>query len=159
MLIAQHDGFADRAVLVFLELELAQVAVGLLAVSRLHALEVLPEPEGAVPGGRAGNAGAGGDACQARMAEHGHRAARDHRQRLHVHGEGVDLHAVDLVAGEGARQRVDADIFGLDVASRFVELRDRASVVSTLPLLPLRRTAWRPRRAGRARAGRPRSVP
>ena len=56
------------------------------------------------------------------MAQHGHRAAGNHRQGLHVHGEGIDLHAVDLVAGKGAGQRVDADIFRLDVAGGFVEL-------------------------------------
>ena len=43
-----------------------------------------------------------GDACQARMTEHGYRAACDHRQCLHVHGKGIDLHPIDLVTGEGA---------------------------------------------------------
>ena len=56
------------------------------------------------------------------MAQHGDRAAGDHGQRLHVHGEGIDLHAIDLVAGEGAGQRVDADVLRLDVAGRLVEL-------------------------------------
>lgn len=56
------------------------------------------------------------------MAQHGHRAARDHRQCLHVHGEAIDLPAVNLVAREGAREYVDADIFGLDVARSFIEL-------------------------------------
>ena len=45
------------------------------------------------------------------MAEYGHRSARDHRQCLHVHGEGIDLHAVDFVSCEGAGQCVDAEIF------------------------------------------------
>ena len=39
-----------------------------------------------------------------------------------MHGEGVDLHPVDLVAGEGARQRVDADVLRLDVAGGLVDL-------------------------------------
>jgi hypothetical protein len=54
------------------------------------------------------------------MAEHGDGAVRHHCQGLHVHGEGIDLHAINLVAGEGARQRVDGDVFRLDVAGGFV---------------------------------------
>ena len=88
----------------------------------LDALEVLPEPESAVPSRRAGYAGARRNARQARMAQHRYRTAGDHRQCLHVHGEGIDLHAVNLVAGESAGQRVDADILRLDVARGFVEL-------------------------------------
>ena len=41
---------------------------------------------------------------------------------LHVIGEAVHLHAVDFVASEGPRQRVDADVLRLDVAGRFVDL-------------------------------------
>ena len=39
-----------------------------------------------------------------------------------MHGEGVDLHAVDLVAGESAGQGIDADVLRLEVAGGFVEL-------------------------------------
>jgi len=60
------------------------------------------------------------------MAQHSDRAAGHHSQCLHVHGEGVDLHPVDLIAGEGAGQRVDADVFGFDVARGLVELAIQA---------------------------------
>ena len=50
-LIAQHDGLAKRAVLVFLELKFAQIVSGCSPSLGFDALEVLPEPEGAVPGG------------------------------------------------------------------------------------------------------------
>ena len=39
-----------------------------------------------------------------------------------MHGEGVDLGAIDLIAGERARQRVDADVLRLEVAGLFVDL-------------------------------------
>ena len=51
--IAQHYRLGGRAVLVLLKLQLAEIVVGLFACIRLGALQVLPEPERAVPGGRA----------------------------------------------------------------------------------------------------------
>ena len=147
-----------RAVLVFLECQFAHVAVGLFAIVRLDAREVLPEPKCAVPCGRAGKARARRNALQARMAEHGDRAVRHHRQRLHVHGEGVDLYAVDLVTGEGAGQSVDADILRLDVAGGFVELADKdLSSRSCRSCRP--RTVSRPGRVCTEHADRRRSVP
>jgi hypothetical protein len=56
MLIAQGDRLAGRAVLIFFEFKLAQIAVGLLAFGGLDSGEILSEPEGAVPGSRARNA-------------------------------------------------------------------------------------------------------
>jgi len=56
------------------------------------------------------------------VGQHRDRATSDHGQSLHVHGEGVDLHAIDLAAGKGARQRIDADVLRLDVAGPFIEL-------------------------------------
>jgi hypothetical protein len=50
------------------------------------------------------------------MAQDRDGAARHHGERLHVHGESVHLHPIDLIAGEGAAQRVDADVLRLDVA-------------------------------------------
>ena len=56
------------------------------------------------------------------MAENGDRALGDHRERLHVHGEAIDLYAVDLTSRECAGQRIDGDVFRLDVACGLVEL-------------------------------------
>ena len=56
------------------------------------------------------------------MTEHRHRAARDHRQSLHVHRKGIDLDAVNLVAGECAGQGVNTDILGFNIACGFVDL-------------------------------------
>ena len=50
------------------------------------------------------------------------RAARDEAERLHMLAEGVHLRAIDFVAGERARQGVDADILRLDVARGLVDL-------------------------------------
>jgi hypothetical protein len=55
--------------------------------------------------------GAGRDALQAWMAQDGDGAARNHGDGLHVRGEGVDLHAVDLVASEGARGLLSSGLF------------------------------------------------
>src|ERR1700752_3342984 len=49
------------------------------------------------------------------MAEDRARTLRHHRQRLHVHREGVDLNAVDLIARKRPGQRVDRDVLWLDV--------------------------------------------
>ena len=56
------------------------------------------------------------------MAEYGDRTARHHGQGLHVHGEGIDLYTVNLVASECAGQGIYADIFRLNVARGFIEL-------------------------------------
>jgi hypothetical protein len=56
------------------------------------------------------------------MAQDRNGAAGDHCQRLHVVGEHIDLHAIDLVAGKGAGQSIDADILRLDVACLLIEL-------------------------------------
>ena len=56
------------------------------------------------------------------MAQYGDRSLRHHCQGLHVHREGVHLHPVNLVAGEGPRQRVDGDVLRLDVARGLVDL-------------------------------------
>ena len=56
------------------------------------------------------------------MAQDRYRSLCHHRQGLHVHREGVHLHPVNLVAGEGPRQRVDGDILRLEVAGRLVDL-------------------------------------
>ena len=53
----------------------------------------------------------GRDALQAWMAQDGDGAARNHGDGLHVHGEGVDLHAVDLVASEGTRGLLGSGLF------------------------------------------------
>jgi hypothetical protein len=50
------------------------------------------------------------------MAQHGDGAVGHHGQRLHVRGEGVNLAAVYFVTDEGARKRVNRDIFRLDIA-------------------------------------------
>ena len=50
-LIAQHDGFACRAILGFLERQFAHVTVRLFAFIRLCAFQILPEAERAVPCG------------------------------------------------------------------------------------------------------------
>jgi hypothetical protein len=39
-----------------------------------------------------------------------------------MRGKTVDLNAINLVASEGARQSVDADVLRLDVAGRFIDL-------------------------------------
>jgi hypothetical protein len=51
------------------------------------------------------------------VAQHRYRAASDLGKGLHVHCKGIDLRTVDFAAGEGARERVDADILRLDVAA------------------------------------------
>src|SRR5262245_5716078 len=56
------------------------------------------------------------------VAQNGDRAVRDHGELLHVVGEGVDLHAIDLVTREGSAQGVNAYVLGLNVASGFVDL-------------------------------------
>src|SRR5262245_35611953 len=43
-----------------------------------------------------------------------------------MHGEAVDLHAVDLTTGKGPAQRVDADVLRLEVASGLVDLAVKA---------------------------------
>jgi hypothetical protein len=50
------------------------------------------------------------------------RSFGDHSQRLHARGKTVDLSAINLVASEGARQCIDADILRLNVAGGFVDL-------------------------------------
>src|ERR1700740_713176 len=57
------------------------------------------------------------------MAKHGDGAVRHHCKRPHVGSEGVDLSTVYLVTGKGARERIDGDIFWLDVAGCLVNLR------------------------------------
>jgi hypothetical protein len=52
VLISEHDCLAGWAVLVLFEFEFAKIALRLLAVACLNALEVLAEPEYAVPSGR-----------------------------------------------------------------------------------------------------------
>ena len=106
----------------FLNASSPQIAVGLLAVGRLDAAQVLPEPECAMPGGGAGDAGSRGDAAQRWMRQHRHAAASDHGERLHVHSKRVNLYPVDLAAGEGAGQGVDRDVLRLDVARGLVDL-------------------------------------
>ena len=51
MLIPEHDVFAARPVLVLLKLELPEVALGLLAVFGLDALQILPKAKRTMPGG------------------------------------------------------------------------------------------------------------
>ena len=111
--LAEHDIFAERPVLVFLELEFAQIIIRLFAVDRLDGCQILPEAEGAVPRRRARQAGAGRHTLQAGMAQHGDRAFGDHRQRLHVRREGINLGAVYFIAGEGTRHVSTEMFFGL----------------------------------------------
>ena len=72
-----------------------------------------------------------------------------HRQRLHVHREGVHLHAVDLVAGEGAGQRIDADVLRLDVAGGLVELAIECGRSRPCRSCGWRRRAWHPAEQGK----------
>jgi hypothetical protein len=51
-----------------------------------------------------------------------HGATGHHGEGLHVIREAVDLNAINLAASECARERVDRDVFRLDVASRFEKL-------------------------------------
>ena len=56
------------------------------------------------------------------MAQDGDRSLCHHRQGLHMHRERIDLYPVNLVAGEGARERVDRYVLRLDVARGLVDL-------------------------------------
>src|SRR5262249_53868865 len=60
------------------------------------------------------------------MAQHRHRTFRHHGERLHMHGEAVDLHAVDLATSKGPAQRVDADVLRFEVAGGLVDLAVKA---------------------------------
>ena len=44
-----------------------------------------------------------------------------------MHREGVNLYAIDFIAGEGAAKRIDADVLRLEIACRFAL---RASALS-----------------------------
>src|SRR5262249_12994563 len=124
--VAHHDRFTDRAVLVLLELQLAEIVIWPLAAVGPNTLEILPKTEGPMPCCRSRDTGARGNALQAWMAQDGNRASCHHGECLHVHGEAVNLYAVDLATGERARQSVDADIFRLDVAGSLIELAIQA---------------------------------
>src|SRR5262249_61109182 len=67
VLILHHNGLAGRAILVLLELKLAQVVVRALAAVRLDALQILPEPERPMPRRRPRDTRPGCDALEARM--------------------------------------------------------------------------------------------
>ena len=62
------------------------------------------------------------NALQARVAQDRDRTNGHHSEGLHLHREGIDLHLIDLVAGEDAAQRVDADILRLKVTSSVAQL-------------------------------------